>query len=210
MTSMRNGVMAVVMFYRIFRAVLLVFLFAMVVEVPVFGQSSTAAKQSDRQLVVRLNDLTRRKGNYFQRGLGVDFCRNLGLKPFGNCAVYQSGFPDGRSSLFHTYDEPGTGKVRIIIISFFNSDYAEDYLVGLDGSLQRAVRRKDKISTPLSRQDAAPGFRRAIEYWRSKQEELSGWPDAKLIDDGTCPNQRIKRIPKDPSDAVCVDRDLPK
>ena len=36
--------------------------------------------------------------------------------------------------------------------------------------------------------------------------DITPTPDAKVVDDGSCPQGRVKRIPRDPRLALCIDR----
>jgi hypothetical protein len=178
---------------------------------PALSQSLPLAKQ-DRDLIARLNDLVRRKGAYHQAGLGLDFCQRLGVKPYGNCELYQARMD---KAVFQTFTEPGSGVVRIVIMSFLNlPNYAEDYLVSLDGRLERVIRRSpDKKFVVFSPQEASSSFSQIIELLRNHESTVASIPDAKIFEDSSCPTGRAKRMIYSTStkayaanDAVCLER----
>jgi hypothetical protein len=142
--------------------------------------------QSNKELLARLNDLTRSKG-YKAFAIGAPVCQGLNLRSIGNCEVFQVPYSDSEkyNHAVNTFDEPGTGIVRIILSRTNVSNpiqTREVYLIGLDGVLKRAmIKRGSKelggtwVSMPAA--DAAAGFERELRYWRDKQEELAGEAD---------------------------------
>jgi hypothetical protein len=173
-----------------------------------FAQGRAPPRQTDQQLIVTLHEQTRAKGEYVKRGIGFDFCRRLGVRPIGNCEVFRVYFSAaGRpAAVFYSLDDGRNGVVRIFLTSFLEPNYVDDFRVDLDGRLVRAVRRRGDISSRLSVVDATPGFRRLMEFLRAQQDQLAALPDATLVDDGSCPQGQIKRVPRDPRQTVCLDR----
>jgi hypothetical protein len=163
---------------------------------------------NDSELITRLHELVRAKGIYVQRGVGGDFCRRLGSRPIGNCEVFRAEFAeDGKvMAVFYSNNDARKNALHLFITSYFEPSYIDDYRVGLDGKLERAVRRRGEAASHLSVIDAAAGFRRVMDFLRGKVEELANLPDAKLVDDGSCPAGKIKRVPGDEKQAVCLDR----
>jgi hypothetical protein len=172
------------------------------------AQERMPARQTDQQLLAKLHELTRAKGEYVKRGVGFDFCRRLGVRPIGNCEVFRvQFFAAGRpAALFYSLDDGRTGVVRIFVISLLDRNYVDDFRVDLEGRLERAVRRRGDISSRLSVIDATPGFKRLMEFLHSQQDQLTALPNATLIDDGSCPKGQIKRVAGDPRQVVCLDR----
>jgi hypothetical protein len=186
-------------------------LLPMLAAAPALGQAQKKPAQTDQELVTRLHELTRAKGIYVQN-LGADFCRRLGARPIGNCEAYKAEFPNnGRPlAIFYSLNEGRKGQVRLFITSNLEQGYVDDYRVGPDGKLERAARRRGDATSHLSVLDGADGFKRAMDYLRERQDDLAGLPDARLVEDGSCPEGKIKRVPSDPQQAVCLDRDAPE
>ncbi len=148
------------------------------------SQSAFAqTKQTDADLIRKLDQLTRRKG-YKSFAIGETTCRGLGLQPIGDCEVFQAPYGDyqkpGGAHAFNTFDEPGTGQLRIIMFKRVGgTTYA--YLAGLDGRLTKAGRR-DKFQetdrwAAITVDHARTGFQQELDYWRAKQDELSNEAD---------------------------------
>jgi hypothetical protein len=177
-----------------------------------FGQPQSKRTQTDEELVAKLNELTRSKGDYVKGGIGPDFCRRLGVRPVGNCEVYRVQFTDnGRSAaVFYSLNDGKSGLLRTFITNLLDPNYADDYRVDVEGRLDRAVRRRGDASSHMSVKDAGTGFKRVMVYLRTKQDELAAWPDATLTDDGSCPKGQVKRTARDPSQAACVKIERPK
>jgi hypothetical protein len=175
---------------------------------PAFGQTRPQPRLTDQQFIVKFHELTRAKGDYNKRGLKPEFCRRLGVRPIGNCEVFQARFTtEGRpAAAFYSLDDGRNGMVRIFITSVLEPAYIEDFRVDAEGRLERAVRRRGEASSHIAIKEAEPGFRRVMEFLRSRQDELAGWPDATLVEDAACRKGQIKRVPRDPGQAVCVDR----
>jgi hypothetical protein len=174
---------------------------------PAFGQAPKKHEQTDAELVARLHELTRAKGYYALR-LGPDFCRRLGSRPYGDCEAFAAEFSDrGKvKALFYSLNDKRKNVLHLFITSRLEPSYVDDYRVGLDGKLERAVRRRGEASSRLSVIEASDGFKRAMDFLRAKQEQLAELPDARVLDDGSCPKGKVKRMPGDPKLAVCVDR----
>jgi hypothetical protein len=172
------------------------------------AQGRPPPRLSDQQLVVKLHELTRAKGDYNKRGLNPEFCRRLGVRPIGNCEVFEAVFSrDGKPVVaVYSLDDGRNGAVRVFITSHLNADYVEDYNVDLEGKLERVVRRRGATSSRAEVKDAGTNFARAMDFLRGRMDELASWPDATLIDDRSCPASQVKRVPRDPHRAVCVDR----
>jgi hypothetical protein len=178
---------------------------------PALGQAQRKP-QTDEELIAKLNELTRSKGDYIKRGIGPDFCRRLAVRPIGNCEVYRVTFTDsGRpAAVFYSLNDGKSGVSRTFITSLLDLNYADDYRVDIEGRLDRAVRRHGDASSHMSVKDAGPGFKRVMAYLRTKQDELASSPDATLTDDGSCPKGQVKRTARDPSLAACVAIERPK
>ena len=163
---------------------------------------------NDQQLVVRLHELIRAKGDYNKRGLNPEFCRRLGVRPIGNCEVFEAVFArDGKPEVaIYSLDDGRNGMVRVFITSHLNPDFVEDYNVDLEGKLERVVRRRGATSSRAEVRDAGANFTKAMDVLRGRVDELASWPDATIDDDGSCPAGQVKRVPRDPRRAVCVDR----
>lgn len=196
----------------LFRSVLLSGMLLGVIDGPALAQAQKKPPQSDQELITRLNDLTRAKGIYDQRGIGADFCRRLGARPIGNCEVYKAEFPNNGRPLvvFYSLHEGRKGQLKLFITNNMEQGYVDDYRVGLDGKLERGVRRRGEAASHLSVLEGAEGFKRVIDYLRERQEDLAGLPDARLVEDTSCPEGRIKRIPSDAQQAACIERDQPE
>jgi hypothetical protein len=175
--------------------------------VPAFGQAPKKHEQSDADLVARLHELTRAKGYYALR-LGPDFCRRLGSRPYGYCEAFTAEFSDGGKvkAMFYSLNDKRKNVLHLFITSWLEPSYVDDYRVGLDGKLERAVRRRGEASSRLSVIDASDGFKRVMEFLHAKQEQLAELPDARIVDDGSCPKGKVKHVPSDPKLAACVDR----
>ena len=174
---------------------------------PASAQTQKTRVQTDAELIARLHEMTRAKGIYALR-LGPDFCRRLGSRPFGLCEAFQAEFSDGGKikAAFYSLNDKRKNALHLFITSYLEPSYVDDYRVGLDGKLERAVRRRGEASSRVSVIDATPGFKHAMEFLHAKQEQLAELPDATLVDDGSCPQGKVKRVPRDPKLAVCLDR----
>ena len=163
---------------------------------------------TDAELATRLHEMVRAKGVYVQNGIGGDFCRRLGSRPIGNCEVYRAEFSDGGkvAVVFYSNNDARKNALHLFITSHLDEGYVDDYRLGLEGKLERAVRRHGEASSRVDVREAAPGFKRAMDFLRGKQDQLAALPDAKIVDDGSCPQGKVKRVPGDPKDAVCLDR----
>ena len=172
-----------------------------------YAQAQRKHIQTDADLIARLHDLTRAKGVYALR-LGPDFCRRLGSRPYGLCEAFEAEFNDGGKvkAVFYSTNDKRKNALHLFITSYLEPSYVDDYRVGLDGKLERAVRRRGEASSRLSVIDAADGFKRVMEFLREQQEQLAQLPDARIADDGSCPKGKVKRVPSDAKLAVCIDR----
>jgi|SRR5580704_9772898 hypothetical protein len=137
------------------------------------------ALAQDTELMARLVELTRRKG-YNDVPMGRKTCENLGLKPIGECLVFQDTYADpyGFTHGFNTFAEPGSGIARIFLFRH-GRKRSYYYVAGGDGKLQRAAvfDRKGAFAwSPLANDSAAPGFNQEISYWRSRQNQLESEP----------------------------------
>jgi hypothetical protein len=170
------------------------------------AQPQSKRPQTDEELIAKLNELTRGKGDYIERGIGPDFCRRLGVRPVGHCEVYRVQFTDnGRpAAVFYSLNDGKNGTLRTFITSMLDPNFTDDYRVDAEGRLDRAVRRRSTASSHVSVKDAGPGFKRVMTFLRTKQDELAAWPDATLSEDGSCPKGQVKRTARDPSLAACV------
>ena len=194
------------------RSTLLSGLLLALMTAPAPGQVQKKPAQTDHDLVTRLHELTRAKGIYVERGLGPDFCRRLGARPIGNCEAFRAEFPNNGQPLavFYSLNEGRKGQVRVFITSNLEQGYVDDYRVGLDGKLERGVRRRGEAASHLSVLEGAAGFKRVMDYLRERQEDLARLPDARLVDDGSCPQGKIKRVPSDPQQSACLDTEQPE
>jgi hypothetical protein len=174
---------------------------------PAFAQAQKKPAQSDPELMARLHELSRAKGVY-ALSLGPDFCRRLGSRPYGLCEAFTAEFTNGDKvkAVFYSTNDKRKNALHLFITSYLEPSYVDDYRVGLDGKLERGVRRRGEASARVSVLDAAPGFKRVMEFLHEKQGQLAELPDAKLVDDGSCPKGKVKRVPGDAKLAVCVDR----
>ena len=174
---------------------------------PAFGQGARSSQQTDNQLIVKLHELARAKGAYVKRDLGPDFCRRLGVRPIGFCEAFRLQFDtDGRpAATFYSLDDGRDGKPRIFITTLLEPGYVDDFRVDFDGRLERAVRRRGGTSSHLAVKDTTAEFRRAMEFLRSRQDAFADLPDARVMDDGSCPKGQLKRVVTNPSNSVCVD-----
>jgi hypothetical protein len=163
---------------------------------------------TDAELAVRLHELVRAKGVYVASGVGGDFCRRLGSRPIGNCEVYRAEFSDAGkvTVVFYSNNDARKNALHLFITSYLDPGRIDDFRLGLDGKLERAVRRHGDASSRVDVREAAPDFKRAMDFLRQKQDQLAALPDAKVLDDGSCPAGKVKRVPGDPKDAVCLDR----
>ena len=137
------------------------------------------ALAQDTALMSRLVELTRRKG-YEDVPMGRKTCEALGLKPIGNCLVFQETYVDpyGFTHGFNTFVGPGSGTIRIFL---FNHGRKRSYyyVVGVDGKLQRAAvfdRKATFAWSPLANDSATPEFDREISYWRLRQNQMESEP----------------------------------
>jgi hypothetical protein len=163
---------------------------------------------TDPELAARLHEMVRAKGVYVQGGIGGDFCRRLGSRPIGNCEVYRAEFSDGGkvAVVFYSNNDARKNALHLFITSHLEDGYVDDYRLGLEGKLERAVRRHGEASSRVDVREAAPGFKKAMDFLRAQQNQLAALPDAKIVDDGSCPQGKVKRVPADAKDAVCLDR----
>jgi hypothetical protein len=193
------------------RAVLAVVVLGAVELVPRFAPALAQAQRhpasTDAELMQRLHELTRAKGVY-ALALGPDFCRRLGSRPYGNCEAFKADFAEGGAvkAEFFSLNDKRKNALHLFITSHLHPDYVDDYRVGLDGKLERAVRRRGEASSHLAVVDAMPGFERVMKFLHEKQDQLAGLPDATVIDDRSCAQGQVRRVPNDPTLAVCVDR----
>lgn len=165
-------------------------------------------KLTDAELATKLHELVRAKGVYVQQGVGGDFCRRLGSRPIGNCEVFRAEFADGDKvkAAFYSNNDARKNALHLFITSYLESSYIDDYRLGLDGKLERAVRHRGEATSRVSVIDAMPGFEKVMDFLREKLSELADLPDAKVVDDGSCPQGKVKRVPRNESEAVCLDR----
>lgn len=191
----------------IIRATLLVTFCVVVATAQAFGQGRKPPPLTDLQAITKLHELTRAKGDYVKR-LGPGFCRRLGVRPIGFCEAFEAKFAaDSRpAAAFYSLDDGRTGTVRIFITTHLEQGYVEDYRVDVEGRLDRAVRRRGDASSHISVQDGLAGFKRVMNFLRDKPDEVAGWPDAAIVEDGSCPKGQVKRVPRDAANAVCLDR----
>lgn len=197
--------------HSVFRSAIVAAVCLLTVSAAVFAQGQKRP-QSDEELIAKLNELARSKADYIKRGIGPDFCRRLGVRPVGHCEAYRVQFTDnGRpAAVFYSLNDGKSGLLRTFVTNLLDPNYADDYRVDVEGRLDRAVRRRGDASSHMSVKDAGPGFKRVMTFLRTKQDELAGWPDATLTDDGSCPTGQLKRTARDPSLAACVKSERPK
>jgi hypothetical protein len=195
------------MLYALLRPAALSGLLLAIAIAPAFAQASRKRVQTDQELIAKLHELSRAKGDYVTR-LGPGFCRRLGVRPIGFCEAFQVEFvADGRpAATFYSLDDGRNGMVRIFITSYLEQGYVEDFRADAEGRLERVVRRRGETTSRASVKDAMAEFQRVMAFLRSHQDDPADWPDAKVIDDGSCPQGRVKRIPRDPKLALCIDR----
>jgi len=195
------------MVYGLLRPAALSGLLLFVALMPAFGQASNKRTQTDQELIVKLHELARAKGDYVTR-LGPGFCRRLGVRPIGFCEAFQIEFVfDGRrTATFYSLDDGRNGMVRLFITSYFEKEYVEDFRVDVEGRLERVVRRRGETTSRASVREAMAEFQRVMVYLRDRQDDFGDWPDARIVDDGSCPKRQVKRIPRDPKNALCIDR----
>ena len=174
---------------------------------PAFAQAPRKRVQTDQELIVKLHELTRAKGDYVTR-LGPGFCRRLGVRPIGFCEAFQTEFivNGRRDATFYSLDDGRNGMVRIFITTYLEKGYVDDFRVDAEGRLERVVRRRGETTSRVAVKDAVGEFQRVMDFLRDHQDDVADWPDAKIVDDGSCPKGRVKRIPRDPRHAICVDR----
>jgi hypothetical protein len=140
------------------------------------------ALAQDAALMAELAVLTRQKG-YKNIPMGRETCENLGLKPIGNCRVFQEAYVDayGFTHGFNTFTEPGSGNIRIFLFRH-GRRRSYYYAPGLDGKLQRAAvldRKRTFAWFPLHKDSATPGFDQEVSYWRIRRYQLESEPDRK-------------------------------
>ena len=195
------------MLYALLRPAALSGLFLAIAIAPAFAQAARKRALTDQELIVKLHELTRAKGDYVTR-LGPGFCRRLGVRPIGFCEAFQAQFfADGRpAATFYSLDDGRNGMVRIFITTYLEQGYVDDFRVDAEGRLDRVVRRRGETTSRVGVKDAVAEFKRAIVFLRSHQDDLADWPDARIVDDGSCAKGRVRRIPRDPKLALCIDR----
>jgi len=138
------------------------------------------ALAQDAALIAELAELTRRKG-YRNIPMGRETCENLGLKPIGDCRVFQETYVDayGFTHGFNTFTEPGSGNIRIFLFRH-GRRHSYYYAVGVDGKLQRAAvldRKRTFAWFPLHKDSATSGFAQEVSYWRIRRYRLESEPD---------------------------------
>jgi hypothetical protein len=163
---------------------------------------------NDAELATRLHELVRAKGVYVQKGVGRDFCIRLGSRPIGNCEVFRAEFSEGGklAAVFYSNNDGRKNALHLFITSYLEQGYVDDYRTALDGKLERTVRHYGEATSRVDVVKAMPGFNRVMDYLRGRVQELEPIPDAKLVDDGSCPSGKVKRVPADEKEAVCIDR----
>jgi hypothetical protein len=134
----------------------------------------------DAGLMDRLVELTRRKG-YKDVPMGRETCERLGLRPIGDCLVFEQVYVDpyGSTHSFDTFARPGSETVRIFL---FKSDPRRSYyyVAGVDGRLLRAAvfdRKRTYAWSELPIDRARPGFDQEISYWRLRQNQMEHEPN---------------------------------
>jgi hypothetical protein len=130
-------------------------------------------------LMARLVALTRRKG-YKDVPMGRTTCENLGLKPIGDCLVFQETYVDpyGITHGFSTFTGPSSGILRIFLFKH-SRKRSYYYASGVDGKLQRAAvfdRKGTFAWSALPNDSAAVGYSEEVSYWRAKQSQLESEP----------------------------------
>jgi hypothetical protein len=94
----------------------------------------------------------------------------------------------------------------VFITSYLEKDYVEDFRVDVEGRLERVVRRRGETTSRASVREAMAEFQRVVAFLRSHQDDFDGWSDARIVDDGSCPKGKVRRIPHNPKNALCIDR----
>jgi len=130
-------------------------------------------------LMARLVALARRKG-YKDVPMGRKTCENLGLKPIGDCLVFQETFVDpyGITHGFSTFTEPNSGIFRIFLFKH-SRRHSYYYVAGVDGKLRRGAvfdRKGTFAWSALPNDSAKVGFNEEVSYWRAKQNQLESEP----------------------------------
>lgn len=146
---------------------------------PAAAAAQQAAKPSDAQLLRSLDREARSKGTR-DYAIGRRTCERLGVTPIGDCTAFRlepSREADGFQRSLATFDEPGTGTVRIIVFRQ-NAGEIYYYLCGLDGMLVRAAyQNRSTVWYKLPNDDAQAGFRQELDFWRAQQSAAA--PGAK-------------------------------
>ena len=163
---------------------------------------------NDSELATRLHELARAKGVYVQKGVGRDFCIRLGSRPIGNCEVFRVEFLDNGkpAAVFYSNNDARKNALHLFITTYLEQGYVDDYRLGLDGKLERIVRHYGDATSRVDVVKALPAYNRVMDYLRGRVQELEPIPDAKVVDDGSCPSGKVKRVPADEKEAVCIDR----
>ncbi|MGH6738548.1 MAG: hypothetical protein ACREDY_05860, partial [Bradyrhizobium sp.] len=94
---------------------------------PAFGQAKPKRIQSDAELITRLHELVRAKGEYVQRGVGGDYCRRLGSRPIGNCEVFRAEFAEGGKvmAVFYSNNDARKNALHLFITSYLEPSYID-------------------------------------------------------------------------------------
>jgi hypothetical protein len=187
----------------VLRAILVAVTLTLFGSSPLAAQQSGIALESDRQLLARLNELAHRKG-FKNRPLGAIACKSLAVTPIGDCLVYAVPYVDPNhvhTHQFNTYDEPGTGEVRIMILtdrSERGSPVGAIYLLAPDARLIRAAHQSyvqgHFIWRPIANDRAMPGLNDELSYWRKQIAELETELDRVEADDNSCPQGEVRQI----------------
>ena len=144
----------------------------------------TAVAVAGDTLVSRLAELTQRKGTNITFG---HVCEQVGFS--ADCKVYQSTYIEGDGSVHsvNVYVEPDT-KIIHVFLAEHDKPAGMVYLIDLNGELLKVVRGKNEGGwtwTIASIDQAAKGgfksvadgFKKEIEYWNVKVNQLEREPD---------------------------------
>jgi hypothetical protein len=148
------------------------------------------------QLLARLNELARKKGESLWLGVDLVIPRLLGLPAAPRCGVYMVRYSgDAKFHALLTYDEPATKQVRIIM-SEGMMGVVEHYLTGLDGRLSGAIVTSTRVGPTYWRvavKDAVLEFKATLRSWRLRQTALEAQPDANLSAPEDCERGQDRR-----------------
>ena len=111
--------------------------------------------------------------------------------------------------MFYSNNDARKNALHLFITSYLEPSYVDDFRVGLDGKLERAVRRRGEATSRVGHQDASAGFQAGDGLSCASKQDQLGRRARTPRSSTTAPARRARSsaCPRDPKQAVCLDRE---